>query len=289
MPSEHEDARSRFAGEDSYPKGRTSMTMSKGSYAPVNGLNMYYEIHGEGQPLVLLHGAFSAIGTSFGKLLPGLTRERQAIAVEMQGHGHTADIDRPLRYEYLADDIAALLSHLGIAQADLFGWSLGAGVALQTAIWHPQLVRKLVLASVTYKSDGLYPELLAAIEHSKPEDLAGTPFYEEYTRIAPHPQDFPRLFAKQQQLDSEIQDCPPEAIRAIKAPTLLIIGDSDIIRPEHIVELFRLLGGGVIGDFDGLPRSRLAVLPGTTHVTLMDRAEWLVSIITQFLDTPMPA
>lgn len=254
----------------------------------MNGLNMYYETRGEGQPLVLLHGAFSAIGTSFGKLLPDLARERQIIAVEMQGYGHTADIDRPLRYELLADDIAALLTQLGIEQADLFGWSLGAGVALQTAIRHPEVVRKLVLASVTYKSDGLYPELLAGIAHAKPEDLAGTPFYEEYTKIAPHPQDFSQIFAKQQQLDSEVQDWPAEAIRAIKAPTLLIIGDSDIVRPEHTVELFRLLSGGVAGDLVGLPRSQLAVLPGTTHVTLVERAEWLVSIMTQFLDTPMP-
>ena len=260
------------------------MSMGKGSYAQVNGLEMYYEMHGEGQPLVLLHGALSAIGTSFGKQLPNLSKERQLIAVEMQGHGHTADIDRPLRYESLADDVAALLTRLGLDQADLFGWSLGAGVALQTAIRHPQFVRKLVLASVTYHHSGLYPELLAGIEHAKPEDLAGTPFYEEYTRIAPHPQDFPRLFAKQQQLDSEIQDWPVEAIRAIKAPTLLIIGDADVVRPEHTVELFRLLGGGVAGDLVGLPRAQLAVLPGTTHVTLVDRVEWLVPMVTQFLD-----
>lgn len=264
------------------------MIESQRNYARVNGLAMYYEIHGEGQPLVLLHGALSAIGTSFGKLLPDLARERQVIAVEMQGHGHTADIDRPLRYEQLADDIAALLTQLGIEQADLFGWSMGAGVALQTVIRHPEVVRKLVLASVTYKSDGLYPELLAGIEHAKPEDLAGTPFYEEYTRIAPHPQDFPQIFTKQQRLDSEIQDWPVEAIRAIKAPTLLIIGDSDIIRPEHTVELFRLLGGGVAGDLVGLPRSQLAVLPGTTHVTLVERISWLVPMITQFLNTPQP-
>lgn len=260
------------------------MTMSKGSYAQVNGLSMYYEMHGEGQPLVLLHGALSAIGTSFGKLLPDLAKERQVIAVEMQGHGHTADIDRPLRYEQLADDIAALLTQIELEQADLFGWSLGAGVALQTAIRHPQLVRKLVLASVTYNHGGIYPELLAGIEHMNPEDLIETPFYEEYISIAPHPQDFFRLFARQQQLDREIQDWPVEAIRAIKAPTLLIIGDADIIRPEHTIELFRLLGGGVAGDLVGLPRSQLAVLPGTTHVRLVDRAAWLVSMITQFLD-----
>ena len=262
------------------------MTRSTSRYARVNGLTMYYEIHGEGQPLILLHGALSAIGTSFGKLLPELAKARQVIAVEMQGHGRTADIDRPLRYELLADDIAALLTQIGVETADLFGWSLGAGVALQAAIRHPARVRKLVLASVTFNRNGLYPELLAGIERAKPADVAGTPFYEEYTRIAPHPQDFPRLFAKQQLLDSEMQDWSVEAIRAIKTPTLLIIGDADIVRPEHTVELFRLLSGGVAGDLVGLPRSQLAVLPGTTHMTLVERASWLISMMTQFLDTP---
>jgi pimeloyl-ACP methyl ester carboxylesterase len=181
----------------------------------------------------------SAIGTSFGKLLPDLARQRQVIAVELQGHGRTADIDRPLRYELLADDIAALLTQIGIEQADLCGWSLGAGVALQTAIRHPERVRKLVLASVTYNSGGLYPELLAGIAQAKPEDVAGARFYEEYTRIAPHPQDFLRLFARQQQLDGEIQGWPIEAIGAITAPTLLIIGDSDIVR---LVKLTRFGG-----------------------------------------------
>lgn len=262
------------------------MTTSHGRYAHVNGLDMYYEIHGEGQPLVLLHGALSAIGTSFGKLVPPLSATRQIIAVEQQAHGHTADIDRPLTYEQMADDTAALLKHLGIDQADFFGWSMGAAIALQIAIRHPELVRKQVLASVTYNSNGLYPVFLSGVETAKPEDLAGTPFQDEYERIAPRPQDFPRLFAKVNELDRTPQDWPPRAIQSIIAPTLLIIGDSDIVRPEHSVELFRLLGGGVPGDLTGLPRSQLAVLPGTGHVTLVDRAGWLVSMITQFLDTP---
>jgi len=160
---------------------------------------------------------------------------------------------------------------------------MGAGIALQIAIRHPEVVRKLVLASVTYNRNGFYPELLAGLETSKPEDLAGSPFQEEYERFAPKPQEWPRLFAKVNQLDREVQDWPPEVIQSIKAPTLLIIGDSDVVRPEHTVELFRLLGGGVAGDLVGLPRAQLAVLPDTTHVTLVDRADWLVSMITQFL------
>jgi pimeloyl-ACP methyl ester carboxylesterase len=261
---------------------------SKGNYASVNGLNMYYEIHGSGQPLVLLHGAFSAIGTSFGNVLPSLAKTRQVIAFEMQAHGHTADIDRPLSTEQMADDTAAALQQLGIEEADFFGYSMGGGVALQVAIRHPEMVRKLVLASVTYNSSGLHPGLMEGLENMRPEDMAGSPWHEEYMRIAPRPEDFATLFAKKTQMDREIRDLPAELIKAIKAPTLLIIGDSDIVCPEHAVEMFRLLGGGVMGDLAGLPNSRLAILPGTTHVTLVERAEWLLSMIGAFLDAPMP-
>jgi pimeloyl-ACP methyl ester carboxylesterase len=268
--------------------GDDARASGAGSYASVNRLNMYYEIHGTGRPLVLLHGAFSAIGTSFGELLPSLASTRQVIAFEMQAHGRTADIDRPLSIEQMADDTAAALRQLGIEEADFFGYSMGASVALQVAIRHPDVVRKLVLASVTYKSSGLHPGLMEGLGNMKAEDMAGSPWHEEYTRIAPNPQDFATLFAKKTQMDREIQDLPAEAIEAIEAPTLLIIGDSDIVRPEHAVEMFRLLGGGVAGDVTGLPNSQLAILPGTTHVTLVHRADWLLSMIGEFLDVPMP-
>ncbi len=261
---------------------------ARGAYASVNGLNMYYEIHGTGRPLVLLHGALSAIDTSFGKVLPSLAKTWQVIAIEQQAHGHTADIDRPLTIEQMADDTAALLQHIGIEHADIFGYSMGAGIALQIAIGHPDLVRKLVVAAVTYNSDGFHPGLLAGMETLKPEDLAGSPWQEEYARTAPNPEDWPTLVAKVKQLDREFQDWPAEAIQSIKAPTLVIIGDSDIVRPEHAVEMFRLLGGGVPGDVAGLPNSQLAVLPGTTHVTLVERADLLLAIIPSFLDAPMP-
>jgi len=263
-------------------------TSAQTGYARVNGLNMYYEIHGTGQPLVLLHGAFSAIGTSFGQLLPSLAETRQVIAFELQAHGRTADIDRPLSLEQMADDVAAALQQLGIDQADIFGYSLGAGVAVHLAIRHPDAVRKLVLASVTYNMSGFHPGLMEGMENMKPEALVGSPWHEEYIRIAPNPEDFATLFAKKTQMDRKIKDLPAEVIAAIKAPTLLIIGDSDIIRPEHAVEMFRLLGGGVAGDVAGLPNSQLAILPGTTHVTLVQRADLLLSIIPPFLDAPMP-
>jgi pimeloyl-ACP methyl ester carboxylesterase len=257
-------------------------------YAPVNGLNMYYEIHGTGQPLVLLHGAFSAIGTSFGALLPGLAESRQVIAFELQAHGRTADIDRPLSIELMADDTAAALHYLGIERADIFGYSMGAAVALHLAIRHPQVARKLVLASVTYNLSGVHPGIMDGLGEMKPEMMFGSPWHDEYMRIAPDPGHFATFFAKKTQMDRNIKDVLSEAVAAIKAPTLLIIGDSDLVRPEHAVEMFRLLGGGVFGDMAGLPNSQLAVLPGTTHVSIVSRTDLLLPIIQPFLDAPMP-
>ena len=258
-------------------------------YVSVNGLNMYYEIHGEGQPLVLLHGAFSAIGTSFGKILPELAETRRVVAFELQAHGRTADIDRPMSLEGMADDVAEAIKQLGMEQADIFGYSMGAGVALHLAIRHPEAVRKLVLASVTYNMNGIQPGLMDGLANMKPEMMFGSPWHEEYTLIAPHPEDFAKLFDKKTQMDRQIKDLSPETIQAIKAPALLILGDSDLVRPEHAVEMFRLLGGGVFGDTPpGLPNSQLAVLPGTSHVTLVDRVDWLVSMIDRFLNAPMP-
>jgi pimeloyl-ACP methyl ester carboxylesterase len=257
-------------------------------YAPVNGLQMYYEIHGSGRPLVLLHGNLSTIGVDFGRMLPGLARDRRVIAAEQQAHGHTADIDRPLSIRQWADDTAALLRHLDVEQADFFAYSSGTGIAMELALQQPRLVRKLVLASVAYRLDGLHPGLTDGMDELQPEHLAGTPFEEDYARTAPNPGDWPRLVEKIKQLNRQLPEWPAEAVRSITAPTMLVYGDSDIVRPEHAAELFRLLGGGVPGDIAGLPRSRLAVLPGTTHVTLVHRADWLVPMVTEFLDAPMP-
>jgi pimeloyl-ACP methyl ester carboxylesterase len=190
--------------------------------------------------------------------------------------------------EQMADDTAAALRQLRIGNADFFGFSMGAGIALQIAIRHPEMVRKLVLASVTYKLDGVHPGLMEGLAEMKPEMMFGSPWHEEYMSIAPRPEDFATLFAKKTQMDRGIQDLPAEVIEAIQAPTLLIIGDSDIVRPEHAVEMFRLLGGGVAGDLVGLPTSQLAILPGTTHATLVERGEWLASMTSAFLDAPMP-
>jgi pimeloyl-ACP methyl ester carboxylesterase len=264
-------------------------TPTETGYAPVNGLQMYYEIHGTGGvPLVLLHGGLSGIGTSFGTVLPLLAQHRRVVAVEFQAHGHTADIDRPLSFGNLADDTAALIRHLGLGQVDLFGYSVGGGVAMEAAMRYPELVRKLVAASVSYKRDGYHPGLLDGIATLKPEDLVGSPFYDEYMAIAPHPEDFPKTLERVKEMDRTTEDWPAEAIQAIQAPTFLIFADSDIFRPEHSVEMFRLLGGGVAGDVVGLPRARLAFLPGTSHITVGQRGPWLAPMIEEFLDAPVP-
>jgi pimeloyl-ACP methyl ester carboxylesterase len=257
-----------------------------GSYADVNGLKMYHEIHGTGSPLVVLHGAFMTIG-GMGAFVSALAETREVIAVELQGHGHTADVDRPLSYEQMADDVAALIGHLGIERADVFGYSMGGGAALQLAMRHPELVRKLVVVSASSTSEGVYPEVWEGIEQVSPELFAGTPWKEEYDRVAPNPDAFPTLVEKLKQLDLRPFSWPLEEISAISAPTMVVIGDSDGTTPEHAVELFRLRGGGVFGDLAGLPDARLAVLPGTTHVGLIGRADWLVPMITEFLDAPL--
>jgi pimeloyl-ACP methyl ester carboxylesterase len=208
------------------------------------------------------------------------------IAVEQQAHGHTADIDRPLRVQRWADDTAALLRHLGVERADLLGYSMGSAVAFQIALDRADLVGKLVLCSFAYSRDGVHPGLLDGIQQLQPEHLAGTPFAESYARVAPRPQDWPVLIDKIKEMDRSVPEWPAATVSAVgqDKPTMLVVGDSDIVRPEHAAETFRLLGGGVAGDVAGLPSARLAVLPGTTHVTLVSRGEWLASMVAEFLD-----
>ncbi len=260
-----------------------------GHYAPVNGLNIYYEVHGAGHPTVLLHGNLDTIDSAFGALLPPLAKERQIIAIEQQGHGHTADLARPLTYEQMVEDTAALLQQIGIRDADLIGIGMGGVIALGLASRHPTLVRKLVVATAAYDRDGYYPEVIDDWKHLTPEVLAQTPFEKTYAQVAPNPANWPVLVPKVRHLMQDFKGWSAEAIRSIKAPALVIVGDSDIVRPEHTLQMIRLLGGGVPGDVVGLPRSWLAVLPGTTHAALMDRTGWLLAVIGEFLDAPMPS
>jgi pimeloyl-ACP methyl ester carboxylesterase len=265
---------------------------AKGKYASVNGLRMYYEIHGTGKPLILLHGGFGA-GEMFGPILPVLSKNRQVIAVDLQGHGRTADIDRPLSLERMADDIAALIKHLGIEKADVMGYSLGGGVALRTAIQHPEVVRKLVVVSAVFKRDGWYPEVLAGmkqVDTAAAEAMKQTPMYQLYARIAPKPADWPVLLTKVGTLVRKDFDWSKE-VAAIKAPTMLVFGDADAVRPAHMVQFFELLGGGKKdGSWDGsgISTARLAVLPGLTHYNIFSSPA-LASCVTPFLDAAMPA
>lgn len=217
---------------------------AKGGYASINGLNMYYEIHGVGKPLVLLHGGFGETGM-FGEVLTMLASGRQVIPVDLQGHGRTADIDRPLSFERMADDISVLIQQLGFEQADVMGYSLGGGVALQTAIRHPQVVRKLVVVSTPCKRDGWYPEVLKGMESMNAEvgkTWVGSPMYQAYASIAPRPEDWPMLVGKLGQLLSQPYDWS-EAVSRLKLPVMIVCGDADSVRPAHAVTFFELLGG----------------------------------------------
>lgn len=245
-------------------------------YAPVNGLQMYYEIYGSGQPLVLMHGGMTTL-EDFGFVLPTFAQTRQVIAFERQGHGHTADIDRPFSLEQWADDTAALLRYLNIEQADILGYSTGGSVALAFVLRYPKMVHKLVLASAIYNREGYYPGimegLLQATADAMPDILR-----EIYTRVAPHPENWPKLVKKSVESVAEFKGWQKKDIRTISAPTLVMAGDSDIVRTEHAVELYRLI-----------PEAKLAVLPDTDHIgILVQHAAWTAEMITEFLSASMP-
>ncbi len=264
---------------------------ARSSYASVNGLNLYYEIHGAGEPLILLHGGVGAI-EMFGEVLPSLAQNRQVVAVDLQAHGRTADIDRPLSFELMAGDIAALIKHLGIEDADVMGYSLGGGVALRIAIQYPEVVRKLVLVSTPFKRDGWYPEVLAGMGQMGPqvaEQMKQTPMYQLYASIAPKPEDWPVLLTKLGELLRQDYDWSNE-VAAIKAPTLIVVGDADSVRTAHAVAFFELLGGGKVDagwDGSGMSNARLAILPSMTHYNIFS-SPTLAAVVASFLDAPMP-
>lgn len=262
---------------------------SPGHYATVNGIRLYYEIGGSGRPLILLHGGLGAI-EMFGPNLPALAKGRRVIAVDLQGHGQTADTDRPLSLELMADDIAALIRHLKLERPDVMGYSMGGGVALQTAIRHPEVVGKLVVVSAVFRRNGYYPEILAQqgqVNAAAAEGMKQTPMYQLYSSIAPRPEDWPRLLAKIGEAMKKDFDFSKE-IAGIKATTLIVAGDADMFPPAHAVEMFGLLGGGKRDpgwDGSGRPKSRLAILPGLTHYTLFSDPA-LATTVIPFLDEP---
>jgi pimeloyl-ACP methyl ester carboxylesterase len=274
-----------------FAQTRTTAAVKTG-YAPVNGLKLYYEIHGAGEPLILLHGGLAATEL-FSEILPLLSNTRQVIAVDLQGHGRTADINRPMSYETMADDIAALIKYLGFEKADVMGYSVGGGVALRTAVQHPDKVRKLVLVSTAFRRDGWYPEILAGMAQMNAgaaEPMKQTPMYQLYARIAPKPADWPVLLTKLGEMLSKDYDWSHD-VAAIKSPTLLVFGDADAVRTAHAVQFFELLGGGKKDggwDGSGISNARLAILPALTHYTICSSSA-LPSTVNPFLDAPTPS
>jgi pimeloyl-ACP methyl ester carboxylesterase len=268
--------------------GPTAEAQAAGERVEVNGMQMYYEVSGEGDPLVVLHGAYMNIPT-MGEIIPMLARTRKVYALELQGHGRTTDIDRPITYPNLADDVAAFMDAVGIGKADVFGYSMGAAAGLQLAIRHPEKVDQLAAASVAYDFQGWQPAFRAFIPQMTVEMFTGMPlFAEEYRRLAADPAGFPALVEKLIALEKEPMAWEEE-VKALKAPVLIIAGDADVATLEHSVAMFRLLGGGEMGDMGKpLAQSRLAVMPATSHTAVIMQPDLLLTFIEPFLKGETP-
>ena len=264
-----------------------TIAQPKSGDATVNGMKMYYEVSGKGYPLIVLHGAYMNI-PSMGDIIPKLAGTHKVYALEFQGHGRTNDINRPITYQNLADDVAAFMDTARLEKADVFGYSMGAIAGLQLAIRHPEKVNKLVAASVVYDLEGWQPEFKAAIPQMTVEMIVNMPFAEDYRKLAPNPDGFPELVKKLIALEKEPMAWEKE-VKALKTPVLIITGDSDVNTPEHAVAMFKLLGGGVMGDMGKpLPASRLAVLPATSHTAVINQTDLLLGFIEPFLKGETP-
>jgi pimeloyl-ACP methyl ester carboxylesterase len=254
-------------------------------YAHVNGLKMYYEVYGTGKPLVMVHGSYMTIPMNWSHIIPLLANNRKVIVAEMQGHGRTRDIPREFSYEAMADDISGLLKHLKIDSADILGFSMGAGVTFQMGIRHPGQVRRLVILSGPYAHDGWWPEVVKSFATFNADMFKGTPIQKQYDSLGNDPAHFPEFVKKVVSIDLKPYDWSKE-VKNIKAPIFMAIGDADGVRYEHALELIRAKGGGKMGDLTGVPTSRLAILPGTTHVGMIYNKQ-LIPMITYFLDSDL--
>ena len=260
----------------------------KSGYAPVNGLQLYYEVYGEGKPIVLIHGSYMNIPLNWSHIIPLLAQDRKVVVAEMQGHGRTKDIGRKFSYENMADDVSGLLKHLKMEKADILGYSMGGGVAFQMAVRHPEQLRRLVILSGTYAHDGWWPDVEAMYPTFNADMFKGTPIEEQYLSYGNDAKDFPDFVKKVISIDLEPYDWSEE-VKNIKAPIFMAIGDADGVRYEHALDLFRAKGGGKMGDIHGLPKSRLAILPGTTHIGMMQKTDLLIPMVTDFLDSDLNA
>lgn len=271
------------------PKDTTAgqqLKPAESGYADVNGLKMYYEVYGNGKPIVLIHGSYMNIPLNWSHIIPMLAKDRKVIVAEMQGHGRTKDIPREFSYEGMADDVSGLLKHLKTDSADILGYSMGGGVAFQMAIRHPEQVRRLVVLSGAYKHDGWWPDVEAMYSTINADMFKGSPIQKQYDSLGNDPAHFDEYVKKVISIDLKPYDWT-KAVKNIPAPVFMAIGDADGIRYEHALELFRAKGGGKMGDIHGLPKSRLAILPGTTHIGMMMRADWWIPMVTDFLDADL--
>jgi pimeloyl-ACP methyl ester carboxylesterase len=259
---------------------------AESGYAEVNGLKLYYEVYGEGKPIVLLHGAFMNIPLNWSQIIPMLSKDRKVIVAEMQGHGRTRDISREFSYENMADDVSGLLKHLKIDSADILGYSMGGGVALQLAVRHPEQLRRLVVLSGTYAHDGWWPDVEASFATINADMFKGSVIQKQYDSLGNDPAKFPEFVKKVMSADLKPYDWTKE-VKKIQAPIFMAIGDADGVKYEHAIELFKAKGGGKMGDIYGLPKSRLAIIPGTTHIGMMLHADWWVPMVTDFLDSDL--
>lgn len=266
----------------------TAIKATDSGYADVNGLKLYYEVYGSGKPLVLLHGSFMNIVTNWASVIPQLAKGRQVIVADMQAHGRTKDIPRAFGYENMADDVSGLLTHLKIDSADVLGYSMGGGIAYQFAIRHPQQLRRLVILSSTYAHDGWWPDVEASFATFTPEMFKGTPIEDQYRAYGNDTARFGDFINKVMSIDVTKYDWTAAA-KNIKAPIFQAIGDADGVRYEHAIELFKAKGGGKMGDMQGLPESRLAILPGTTHIGMMMKTAVWLPMVTDFLDGDLKA
>jgi pimeloyl-ACP methyl ester carboxylesterase len=276
-------------GNTSPPTNEERAMTATGRYADVNGISLYYETHGAGDPLVLLHGGLGS-GEMFGPILPTFADHHQVILVDLQGHGRTADIDRPIDVRLMADDVAALIDHLGLERPDVVGYSLGGGVAFQVAVRHPEKVGRLVFASANLRRDAIYPEMLqqqGQVSAAAAEFMKDTPMYELYQRVAPRPEDFPRLLDKIGQAMAQDFDFSDE-VRGLQVPALVVAADADMAPPSHYVEIFNLLDGGLrdggwMGEGRPAGGHALAILPGLTHYNLF-QSPLFAAVALGFLD-----
>jgi pimeloyl-ACP methyl ester carboxylesterase len=258
-----------------------------GHRVDVNGMRMYYEVSGSGEPLIVLHGAYMNIPL-MGAIIPKLAKTHRVYALELQGHGRTTDIDRPITYQNLADDVAAFMDAVGLKKADVFGYSMGAITGLQLAIRHPEKVNKLVFGSGAYDFEGWQPEFKALIPQMSVEMFMQAPFAKEYPKLAANPNGFPELARKVIALQQQPMAWEND-VKALKVPVLIIAGDADGVTLEHIVKMFRLLGGGVMGDQGKpLPAPRLAIMPATSHTAIITQTNLLLAFIEPFLSGVTP-